>query len=223
MKILVLGGAHFLGRHVVEQARHRDHTVTLFNRGQTAPGLFPDVEELHGDRDGGLDALRGRHWDAVIDTSGYVPRIVRQSAELLASFVSRYLFVSSISVYADFHRTHIDETYPVGQVDDKTTEDVGQFYGPLKALCEQVVEAVYGERAVIVRPGLIVGPYDPTDRFTYWVRQFARGSHVLVPGSPDRPVQLIDGRDLASFMIDLLENRDSGVFNATGMRIAQRA
>lgn len=218
MRILILGGTVFVGRHLVEAAQARGHQVTLFNRGQHNADLFPQMEKLRGDRDGdGLDALAGRSWDAVLDTCGYVPRIVRQSAELLSGAVSRYVFVSSISVYADTSRPGVNENSPVGTLDDETTEEiVGDTYGPLKALCEQVVQSVYPEGALIIRPGFIVGPHDPTDRFTYWPHRVAQGEDVLAPGRPDQPVQIIDARDLAEWTIRLLEQGAVGVYNATG-------
>ncbi len=216
MKILILGGTKFLGRHLVDAALADGHNVTLFNRGKTNPGLFPGVEQLHGDRDGNLDALAKGAWDVVIDTSGYVPRVVRASAELLRARTKKYVFISSISVYADFDVEDIDENYPVGQVDDPTTEDVQAFYGPLKALCEQAVQDVYGDQALIIRPGLIVGPNDPTDRFTYWVRRFGQGGDVLVPGRPQRLQQFIDVRDLAEWTVRAAVSPLTGVFNATG-------
>jgi 2'-hydroxyisoflavone reductase len=215
-KILILGGTGFLGPALVELARPRGHTVTLFNRGKTQPHLFPDVEKLQGDRDGDLKALEGRKWDAVIDTSGYVPRIVRASAELLAPNVEQYLFVSTISVYKDMSQSGIDETAPVATVEDEKTEDVSKYYGALKALSEKAAEAAMPGRAIIVRPGLIVGPGDPTDRFTYWPVRVARGGEVLAPGDGQDPVQFIDVKDLAAFMLGLVENKVTGVFNATG-------
>jgi 2'-hydroxyisoflavone reductase len=216
MKLLVLGGTQFLGRHVVESALARGHEVTIFNRGQTRPELFPGVERRVGDRDGGLESLVEGAWDAVVDTSGYVPRIVRGSAELLAPRVGRYLFVSSISVYADVSRPGVDEDSPVGQLEEETEEHRGPAYGPLKALCEQAVEEVYGERATIVRPGLIVGPWDPTGRFTYWPARVAAGGDVLAPEPRDGAVQVVDVRDLADFIVLLLEGDIAGTFNATG-------
>jgi 2'-hydroxyisoflavone reductase len=216
MKLLVLGGTQFLGRHVVEAALARGHEVTIFNRGQTHPELFPGVDRLVGDRDGGLEALAVGEWDAVVDTSGYVPRIVRQSAELLAPRVGRYLFVSSISVYADVSQPGVDEDSPVGQLEEETEVHRGPAYGPLKALCEQAVEEVYGDRATIVRPGLIVGPWDPTGRFTYWPARIAAGGDVLAPEPRDAAVQVIDGRDVADFIVLLLEDGVPGTFNATG-------
>ena len=164
MRLLVLGGTKFLGRAIVDAAVASGHELTLFNRGETNAALFPDVERLHGDRDGGLDALAGREWDAVIDTCGYFPRVVRQSAEVLAGNVGAYCFVSSVSVYADMS-SPVDEDSPVGTLDDDSPEEFGaefERYGPFKALCESVVQETYGERALVIRPGLIVGPHDPT-------------------------------------------------------------
>jgi 2'-hydroxyisoflavone reductase len=168
MRVLILGGTVFLGHALVEAALARGHTVTLFNRGRKNPDLFAEVEQLHGDRSAGLEPLRGRRWDAVVDTSGYVPRVVSASARLLADAVERYAFVSTISVYADVSRPGTDARAPVGTLADATTEEVtGESYGPLKALCEQAVEQALPGRALVVRPGLIVGPHDPTDRITY--------------------------------------------------------
>jgi 2'-hydroxyisoflavone reductase len=217
MKILIIGGTVFLGRHLVDAALARGHTVTLFNRGQHNPELYPEVEKLRGDRDGGLDALRDRQWDVVIDTCGYVPRVVRASANLLAGAVERYAFISSISVYPQFPEPGMDESAPVGTLADPSIEKVtGESYGPLKALCEQAVEAALSGRTLVIRPGLIVGPHDPTDRFTYWPHRVSRGGEVLAPGRPDRHVQVIDVRDLAEWTIAMVEGRQTGVFNATG-------
>ena len=178
MKLLILGGTKFLGRHLVEAALRRGDEVTLFNRGHHNPENFPEVEKLRGDRDGGLDALRGRRWDAVVDTSGYVPRVVRASAEFLADAVEFYAFVSSMSVYADFSRPN-DEDSPLATLDDETVEEVtGETYGALKALCERAVEEVMPGRVLSVRAGLIVGPYDSTGRFTHWTERVARGGEV---------------------------------------------
>lgn len=214
-KLLVLGGTKFLGRHTVAAALAGGHEVTTFTRGETNPDLFPEVEHLRGDRDGDLAALAGRSWDGVVDTSGYVPRVVRQSAELLRDAVDRYVFVSSISVYADFSQP-IDESTPVAKLEDPATEEIMEHYGALKAACEAVVDDVYGERGVRVRPGLIVGPYDPTDRFTYWPRRIAAGGDVLGPGDPEAPVQFVDARDLAGWLVELAVAGRGGVFNATG-------
>ena len=217
MNLLILGGTIFLGRYLVEAALAHGHEVTLFNRGQHNPELYPDVEKLRGDRDGGLDVLRGRRWDAVVDTSGYIPRLVRASAELLADAVEHYTFISSISVYPHFRSVGLDERAPVGTLDDPTVEVItGESYGPLKALCEQAVEQAQPERTLVVRPGLIVGPHDYSDRFTYWVRRVAQGGEVLAPAHPDWHTQIIDVRDLAEWTLRVVEQRQTGVYNATG-------
>ena len=216
MEILILGGTGFIGPHMVRYAVSRGHTVTLFNRGRTNPHLFPELEKLVGDRDGKLGALEGRRWDAVIDNSGYVPRHVRDSARLLADS-GAYLFVSSISAYRDLAPAGITEDYEVGRLDDPAVEEVtGATYGPLKALCEEAVQEVFGERANIVRPGFIVGPGDPSDRWTYWPVRVTMGGDMAVPGTPDDPVQFIDARDLGSWMVGMLENGVAGVFNGVG-------
>ncbi|MBI1299420.1 NAD-dependent epimerase/dehydratase family protein [bacterium] len=217
MKLLLLGGTVFLGRHLVDAALARGHEITLFNRGQHNPDLYPNVEKLRGDRDNDLAALKGRRWDAVIDTCGYVPRIVRQSAQLLANAVDHYTFVSSLSVYADFSQPGIDESAPVGRLDDPTVEEItGETYGPLKTLCEEAAEAALPGRVFNVRPGLIVGPHDPTDRFTYWPVRVAEGGNVLAPARPDYPAEIIDVRDLALWIVLMVEVRKTGVYNATG-------
>lgn len=215
-KLLILGGTGFLGPQLVEAAQKRGHTLTLFNRGKTRPELFPNVEKLHGDRDGHLEALQGRKWDAVIDTSGYVPRIVRASAELLAPNVSQYVFISTISVYADLSQPNMDESGKLEVAADPKSEEVRKYYGALKALCEQTVEQALPGRTTNIRPGLIVGPGDPTDRFTYWPTRVARGGEVLAPGTGGDPVQIIDVRDLAEWTILMIENRQMGTFNALG-------
>jgi 2'-hydroxyisoflavone reductase len=210
MRLLVLGGTQFLGRHVVERALERDHDVTLFNRGQTRPELFPDAEKLRGDRDGDLERLTGRAFDAVVDTSGYVPRIVRQTIEALGE-VGHYTFVSSVSVYADLS-TPPDESSPVAELDEPT-EEWREHYGELKADCEDVVRERFPD-AFIPRPGLIVGPWDPTGRFTYWPSRIATGGRVLVPAPPDAAAQVIDARDLAAWIVDAAEDRLAGTYNA---------
>jgi 2'-hydroxyisoflavone reductase len=222
VKILVLGGTKFLGRAAVETALERGHEVTLFNRGETNPELFPDVEKLRGDRAEDLSGLDGRRWDGVIDSSGYFPGVVRRSAEALSDS-GRYLFVSSVSAYADFSRgpredsprAELAEGHPV---DEMLPEY--ENYGALKALCEDVVWEVFGDRATIVRPGLIVGPHDPTGRFTYWPHRVARGGQVLVPAPPDRTVQFVDARDLGAWLVELLERDEGGAFNGTRSRVS---
>ena len=219
MDLLFIGGTVFLGRHMVEAALARGHTVTLFNRGEHNPDLFPGVEKLRGNRDGGLEVLKGRRWDAVIDPSGYVPRIVGASAQMLAEQADHYTFISSVSVYKLPYTGVIDETAPVETLpaDQQATEEItGETYGALKVLSEQAAEQAFPGRTLIIRPGLIVGPHDPSDRFTYWPTRIARGGEVLAPLPPERRVQIIDVRDLAEWTIRLVEARATGVYNATG-------
>lgn len=221
-RILVLGGTGFLGPHFVRSAQAKGHELTLFNRGKTNPHLFPDTEKLVGDRDGKLDALKaevdkGRRWDVVVDTSGYVPRIVRDSATLLAEAADYYMFISSISVYADPSKAGLGEADDVGKLDDPSVEEVtGETYGPLKALCEEAAEEVFPGKACRIRPGLIVGPGDPTDRYTYWPVRVSEGGKMIAPGNPDDPVQLIDARDLADWMVVCSEQGHTGIYNAAG-------
>jgi 2'-hydroxyisoflavone reductase len=216
MKILIIGGTRFLGRHLVNSARARGHEVTLFNRGKTNPDLFRKVKKIHGDREKDLNQLEGT-WDAVIDTCGYVPRVVKLSANMLKLKTEKYVFISSISVYANFAKIGINEGDAVAKLENENVEEItGETYGALKALCENVVQDVYGINSLIIRPGLIVGPHDPTDRFTYWVKRVAQGGEILAPDRPEVLTQLIDVRDLADFILTLIENDVSGVFNATG-------
>ena len=217
MKLLVLGGTKFLGRAAVAAALDRGHEVTLFNRGETNPGLFPEAEKLRGDRTGDLSSLAGRRWDAVIDPSGYVPHVVRRSSEALRRSAGRYLFVSSISVYADLS-SGPDEDSPRADLGDMPADELlsaYENYGPLKALCEDAAWDVFGDRATVVRPGLIVGPHDPTGRFTYWPHRVARGGELVVPAPPERTVQFVDVRDLGDWLVELLERDEDGAFNAT--------
>lgn len=218
MKILVIGGTVFVGRHFVAAALARGHDVTLFNRGAHSPDLFPDVEKLRGDRDGGLDVLRGRRWDAVLDTCGYGPRVVGQSADLLAPSVGHYTFISSISVYGDFSRLPMDETAPLAAMPEGADLETvtNESYGPLKVLCEQAVMRAFPERSLIVRPGMIVGPDDPSDRFTYWPARVKGGGEILVPGNPSQKMQIIDVRDLAAWTLAQMEAGAQGDFNVTG-------
>jgi 2'-hydroxyisoflavone reductase len=217
VKLLVLGGTLFLGRHLVACALERGHEVTLFNRGQTNPKLFPDAENLRGDRESDLSALEGRRWDAVVDVAGRKPSVVRRSAELLSDAVDHYTFVSSISVYGlDLPAAGLDETHPTLPFAEGTDEDDLANYGPCKAEAERIVDDVFPGRSFVPRPGLIVGPHDPTDRFTYWPRRIAAGGEVLAPGDPGRRVQVIDGRDLADWIVRMVEAGATGGFNATG-------
>jgi 2'-hydroxyisoflavone reductase len=221
MKILILGGTGFLGPATVEAAQKRGHDLTLFNRGKTRPGLFPNIEQLHGDRDpdknGGIQALTGRKWDAVIDNSGYFPRMVSASAKLLAPNVGQYIFISSISAYADNSIEGQDETAKLATTSDPTVEKITEeSFGPLKVLCEKAAEAALPGRTAVVRPGYIVGPDDPSGRFTYWPVRVDRGGEVLAPGAPTDPIQIIDVRDLGAWLITAVENRSMGVFNTAG-------
>lgn len=216
MRLLLLGGTVFLGRHVIEAALARGHTVTMLNRGRHGIGLFPGVERLIGDRDGDMNALRGRDFDAVIDCSAFNPAQIDRTLAALDTGTPHVVFVSSISAYASFppHRA-FDESAPLA------TGHEG--YGPLKARAEEALAQALPERHAIVRPGLIVGPHDPTGRFTYWPTRIARGGEVLAPGRPDRPVQVIDARDLAAFCLTLAESRIRGTFNAVGPRLTMAA
>ena len=214
MKLLVLGGTRFLGRVLVEDALARGHELTLFNRGHTNPELFPEAEKIRGDRTETLEPLAGRHWDAVVDVATFIPRVVRLSVDALRGHVDRYVYVSSVSVYADQSVPPV-EGARVAELEDPDDESI-ESYGALKAVCEQIVQGAFGEQALVVRPGLIVGRHDPTDRFTYWPVRVAEGGHVLAPGTPDDPVQFIDVRDLASWILDAIERGLGGVYNATG-------
>ena len=232
LKILILGGSQFIGPALVEIARRRGHSISVFNRGITEKrkgSLGDDIERLVGDRDpdkgNGIKALEGKKWDVCIDDSGYYPRHVKAVAELLASNVSQYIFVSSISAYAHNDKAGQDETAELATLADPTVEtmgDSGEFYGGLKVLCEQAAEKALPGRTTIVRPGFIVGPGDPTDRFTYWpwrvqhVGKEGYGNEVLAPGTPGDPIQVIDVRDLAAFLVHISEERTIGVFNACG-------
>jgi 2'-hydroxyisoflavone reductase len=217
MRILILGGTLYLGRHLVDAARARGHEVTLFNRGRTGPDLFPDLERITGDRETDLGALRGRRWDRVLDTSGYLPRVVRASGELLRDRVEHYAFVSSISVYADSTRPGMVETDPVARLDPGAAEELaGETYGALKALCEETLESLMPDRVLRVRAGMIFGPLCPLGRSAYWPRRVAAGGEVLAPGAPQRNIQLVDVRDLADWIVRASERKTAGVFNATG-------
>ncbi len=222
LKLLVLGGTGFLGPHFVEAARKRGHTLTLFNRGKTNPDKFAgedyrDIEQLHGDRKTDLSALQGeRQWDAVLDTSAYIPADVTRSAKLLAPKIKQYVLVSTISVYAR-NDVPSDENSPLAVLADPTVDKVSnETYGGLKALCEKAAEAELPGRATVVRPGLIVGPGDTSDRFTYWPARADRGGEILGPGSAQDPTQFIDVRDLAAFLLTTIERGQFGIYNADG-------
>jgi 2'-hydroxyisoflavone reductase len=216
VKLLVLGGTQFVGRALFEAALAADNDVTLFHRGLTNPDLFPEAEHVLGDRDGGLAALDGRAWDTCIDVSGYLPRLVGDAATTLRERVERYVYVSTISVYADFSVPR-DENGPLATIADETTEEIWSgAYGALKALGERVVTETFGDRAAIVRPGFIIGPYDHTGRFPWWAHRAARGGEMIVPASIARAFQAIDTRDLADFLLLRARSPLTGVFNATG-------
>jgi 2'-hydroxyisoflavone reductase len=217
MRILVLGGTRFVGRHLVEAARAGGHTVTVFNRGRT-PLPWDDVEQCTGDREtGDLEALRDGEWDACLDVNGYAPERVRASARLLREHVARYAFISTVSVYALPGAPPIDETGALHPVPSPETDAAGPgLYGPLKVACEQEVERAFPGAALIVRPGIVAGPCDPTNRFTWWVERVARGGEVLGPGAPITPVQLVDARDLAHFTTALIGGEATGIFNVCG-------
>ena len=225
MKLLIIGGTRFVGRHLVAAALARGHEVTLFHRGTQSSAAPAGVETIHGDRNTDLAKLAGRHWDAAIDTCGYLPRSVKAAAELLADAVARYVFISSQSAYADVSVRGVVESSPLGtltaeqldvanRIDSSGYPSYGALYGGLKAACEQTIEQVMPGRVLIIRPGLIVGPYDYTDRFTYWVVRVARGGEVLAPGRPQRPVQFIDARDLAEWIASMTERGAAGIYNA---------
>jgi 2'-hydroxyisoflavone reductase len=218
MRILVLGGTSFVGRAIVEDALAAGHQVTLFSRGKTGADLFPDLERRTGDRDtGDYASLAEGRWDAVVDVSGYVPRHVGQAMDAVGDRGGRYLFISTGSVY---DRTQagdgINEDSARLPAERGTEEIDGDTYGPLKVACEDDVLSRYGDAATIVRPGIVAGPHDPTDRFTYWVRRAARGGTVALPGRPDQPVQVVDSRDLGRLVVALLESDRPGIYNAVG-------
>jgi 2'-hydroxyisoflavone reductase len=216
MRILVLGGTQFVGRAFVEAALAAGDELTLFHRGRTNPGLFPGVEHVLGDRDGGLGVLARREWDACVDVSGYLPRLVGDAVHALGDRAGRYVYVSTISVYADLSVPR-DESGPLATLEDESTETIdGGTYGALKALCERRVTDVLGERAVIVRPGYVIGPHDHTGRFPWWAHRAARGGEMIVPASLARAFQAIDARDLGDFLLLGAIGSLAGVFNATG-------
>ncbi len=231
MKILIIGGTKFLGRHLVDAALQNNHEVTLFNRGtKYTEASIPDVEQIHGDRNSDLEKLSGRNWDAVIDTSGYLPQTVEASAEFLKDKVGQYVFISSGSVYPETPEPNYDETTRTAVLSDEQKKEVakidpkgaldgkvlGEHYGALKKLCEEAIERVMPNRLLTVRAGMIVGAFDWTDRFNYWVMRIAQGGKILAPGKPEKFVQLIDARDLSEWIIKMVEESVTGIFNVTG-------
>ncbi len=217
VKLLILGGTRFLGRHLARQALDLGHQVTLLHRGLSGPTLFPEAEHLLADRDKDLSPLYGRRWDAVIDTSAYFPRQVQQVGQVLAGQVGHYQLVSTISVYAQFAATGNDESAPLAVLEDPNTEAVtGATYGGLKALCEGQAQLAFGPCCLVNRPGLLVGPHDPTGRFTWWLQRLQAGGPVLAPGDPTAPVQFIDCRDAAAWMLLQAQAGTVGVVNLTG-------
>jgi len=217
MRILVIGGTQFVGRAFVDEAARRGHELTLFHRGSTEPDGLPAVEHVHGDRNGDLGLLKRSTWDAALDTNAYFPRAVRELASVLVDSVERFTLVSTISVYPLDSPPGITETSPLrAPLNDGTEVVDGETYGPLKVACEAEARSAFGERCLVIRPGYIIGPNDPTDRFTSYVRRAAAGGEMLAPGPPEAPVQLIDTRDLAAFMVDRIEANDTGTYGVAG-------
>lgn len=217
MKVLIIGGTRFLGRHLTDSLLKNKHEVTLFHRGKTAePGCFSGVEEIIGDREHDLALLKNKEWDAVIDTCGYFPRHVREMAEALIDQVSSYVFVSSVSVYEDQSVRYLTEDARTAVLKDPHVSEIGENYGALKAACEKEVQSLFSEKALIIRPGLIVGPHDYTDRFTYWPDRGTRGGDILVPEMKDPLIRFIDVRDLADWIVRMIENQENGVYQAVG-------
>ncbi|MCA9912355.1 MAG: SDR family oxidoreductase, partial [Anaerolineae bacterium] len=217
MKLLILGGTQFVGRAIAEAALANGHSLTLFHRGKTNPDLFPQAEHILADRDDNIAALGDRTWDAVIDVSGYIPRHVKDAAQYLADRVQRYVFISTISVYEDSEEIGRDEDAALIELQDKTTEEVtGETYGGLKVLCEREAENAMPGRVLTIRPGLIVGPHDHTNRFTYWPVRIREGGRMLAPGDGNTPTQFIDVRDLAAWIMRMVEQKATGIYNATG-------
>ena len=213
MRLLMIGGTSFSGRALTELALARGHQVTLYHRGTSGEDPFPDANHVHGDRDRGVEELAGRTFDAVVDTCGYVPRAVAASTGLLSNS-GWYGYYSSISAHIDPIAAGSDEDAPVHEPPFPDTEEItAESYGPLKAACERVVLNAFDGRAAVIRPGYIVGPHDPTDRFTSWIRRAAEGGEMLAPGPSEGPMQFVDARDLATFVLDLAERHAAGTFD----------
>jgi len=216
LRVLMLGGTGFIGPHFVQALTAGGHTVTLFNRGKRDPDAKQGVEQLLGDRNGDLKSLEGRDWDVVIDNSGYTPNQVQLSTDLLRKRSQHYVFISSIAVYDNFQGPPIGEDHKLAAIGNMRTDKLeGENYGPLKVLCEAVVEKAYGKHANIIRPTYIAGPGDFSDRFTYWPVRVSQGGEMLAPGTPDDPIQFIDVRDLADFVRLCAEKRIAGRYNLT--------
>lgn len=230
MKILIIGGTKFLGRHLVAAAQVHNHEITLFHRGKHSSEGIENIEEIYGDRNSDLDKLNNRRWDAVIDTCGYLPQTVKASAEFLSDKAGQYVFISSGSVYPETREPNYDETTRTATLNEEQQKEVekidpqgeltgatlGEHYGALKFLCEEAAENAMPNRVLVIRAGMIVGAFDPTDRFTYWVMRVARGGEILAPGNPENFVQLIDARDLSEWTIKMVEENANGIFNVTG-------
>lgn len=233
MRILIIGGTKFLGRHLIKAAQQNNHEVTLFNRGKFSQEDFKNVDQIHGDRNADLEKLSGGNWDACIDTCGYLPQTVATSAEFLADKVNQYVFISSGSVYAETSEPNYDEQTATAKLTKEQKEKfenfdlnqelnglvLGESYGALKVLCEEAAERAMPNRVLNIRAGMIVGAFDWTDRFAYWVMRVARGSEMLAPGTPENFVQLIDARDLSEWIIKMIENGETGIYNATSVSL----
>jgi len=223
LNVLILGGTQFIGRHIAEALLAAGHHVTVFNRGRSSDELPAPVERLRGNRDegtSGLEALRGRSWDACIDVSGYTPRQVRASAQLLRESIRRYVFISAVSVYGDPQERPVVESHRrVPPADESVTEVVGAMYGRLKVTCEDIVTEVYGDRSAILRPQIVAGEHDPFDRYTYWVKRAGQPGAMLAPGDGSDHVQVIDARDVAKFASLVIEQELTGAFNLAGPRL----
>lgn len=227
MRVLILGGTQFIGRHIVEALLEAGHTVSTLTRGISPDALPPQVERLRGDRDSGaaaLDVLADRSWDACVDVSGYTPRQVRPSAEQLRARVQRYIFISAVSVYGDPEDRPVHETHPrLPPAGEDVTDVNGETYGALKVACEDIVQQIYADRCTLLRPQIVVGPHDPSGRYTYWLQRAMRGGEMLAPGDGSDHMQVIDVRDLARFTRTVIEADRGGSFNLAGPRLTWAA
>ena len=220
LKILILGGTNFLGPHLVHELQEHGHEVTIFSRGTQDTSFFDNVEILQGNRDGNLHAIENRYWDAIIDTSGHLPRLVEASSKILAKATKHYTFISTIGVYENFYSLNINENYPLAKQEDETNEEINEkTYGALKAACEGIIGSYFPNNFLVMRPGLIVGPRDPTNRFAYWPLRVLDGGEILAPGSTTQNLQFIDVRDLAKWIVSMIERQETGFYNATGPKL----